>query len=343
MKRLVVPLAFVLLSSLPAAGQATTVSFCGRALPLDAPHASCDRNVSELDLSPLARLRSLEEVDLGYARTSDLAPLAGLRSLRTVRVRVGPRVSLAPLAGLPLRTLGLSAGRDDGTDLVDLGELGPMPRLERLEVSATRIRGASIASTFVSLRSLRLVGRSVDALPELGPLPHLRELTLSIESLESLPSLRGATRLTMLDVSRSGGQLRDLEGIVGAPALETFVARGQSVLRNLEPLSQLHALRRVDVGATRVENVAPLAGAAHLEVLVLENTPVRDLAPLRGLTSLRRIDLDACARLATVAPLGELASSLREVSARGAPALCDELLALRRRLPEDARVVLDCR
>lgn len=53
-----------------------------------------------MDITPLARLKNLEELTLIYQHVSDLRPLAGLTSLKRVKIFENLITDLSPLAGL---------------------------------------------------------------------------------------------------------------------------------------------------------------------------------------------------------------------------------------------------
>jgi len=122
---------------------------------LHCPADGANRRRSELeDLSPLAELPDLEEIDCSWTSVQDLSPLAKLpvNTLRCANSRVE---TLAPLSRLSLYELDLS-----GTAVSDLGPLRGMP-LAILNLEGTRVRdltplhGAPLRHVRADIRLLR--------------------------------------------------------------------------------------------------------------------------------------------------------------------------------------------
>ena len=111
-------------------------------------------------------------------------------------------------------------------------------------------------------------------------------------------------------------------------SLQTLSCGRLSSLRDLQLLSDCQNLRRLDVGFTRVESLAPLRALHALAVLDLEHMQVNDTTPLRGLRSLASLDLSATAvtdlsplqDLPALSCLGLVEAELAEPGAIGKPA-----------------------
>ncbi|MBK7849361.1 MAG: SUMF1/EgtB/PvdO family nonheme iron enzyme [Zoogloea sp.] len=106
------------------------------------------------DLSPLAGMVGLKELDLSHTAVSDLSPLAGLGRLEALDLGNTAVRSLAPLARLgALRRLDLS-----NTAVDDVTPLAVLSQLEELDLSRTRVRDPSSLAKLPALRHLALDG-----------------------------------------------------------------------------------------------------------------------------------------------------------------------------------------
>jgi internalin A len=97
-------------------------------------------------IGPLARLTSLQTLEVSYTQITDLAPLAGLTALQTLHVSGTQITDLAPLAGLTaLQTLHVY-----NTQIADLAPLAGLKALQRLYASSTNIKDLSSLTTLIS-------------------------------------------------------------------------------------------------------------------------------------------------------------------------------------------------
>jgi len=64
-----------------------------------------------------------------------------------------------------------------------------------------------------------------------------------------------------------------------------------ATIQNLEPLSQMRQLQRLNFSNTNILDISPLRNLTRLEVLNCENTKVADLTPLRYATDLKELHI----------------------------------------------------
>jgi Leucine-rich repeat (LRR) protein len=214
------------------------------------------------DISPLADMPSLQELDLSHTDIADLSPLAGLAALRILDLDHTPVKDVNPLADLPeLKMLEL-----DNTAVEDVTPLSGLTALEWLDISRTEVSNLAPLSDLDALRVLEIEGAPVENLVPLEDLTALEWLALNETWVSNLTPLARLAALRVLELSR------------------TKVA-------NVAPLRDLIALEQLDLSGTQVSDVAPLAGLSGLRKLDLKNTPVANVAPLRDLTALQLLDL----------------------------------------------------
>ena len=166
------------------------------------------------DLTPLAKLIDLQELDLSGTAVADLAPLANLAGLRQLSVARTSIKDLAALRGLVgLQQLDLSA-----THVTDLSPLMQLSALQQLDVSDTPIENLNPLARLVSLQELNLSRTQVTVLAPLNELQKLRTLILdglgmtnfdAVKHLPDLNKLRGEQPNSRLGALKPGQTFRD--------------------------------------------------------------------------------------------------------------------------------------
>ena len=115
------------------------------------------------DLSPLAGLTYLEQLDLWENSVSDISPLTGLTNLKHLGL-VGNNISdISVLAGLT----NLESLFFDGNPISDLSPLAELTKLTRLGLDNISVSDFSPLAGLTSLRWMRLVGNNIS---DLSPL-----------------------------------------------------------------------------------------------------------------------------------------------------------------------------
>ena len=145
-----------------------------------------------------------------------------------------------------------------------------------------------------------LVNARLATLEPLGGLPGLRELRLRHTNphrspggaLLDLSVLRKCPRLAVVEIPRHN--VRALEGLEGHRDLHTVDVSATRVA-DLGPLAGLPSLAVLRLRHTRVTSLAPLASVPTLEELDIAHTAVEDISVLRRLPALASLDLRASA------------------------------------------------
>jgi internalin A len=267
------------------------------------------------DITPLARLLGLQELDLSETSVTDLAPLASLTNLRDLNLLETSVTDLAPLAGLTrLQNLDLWGG-----GVRDLAPLAGLKKLQKLGLLEIKARDLTPLTGMTALQDLYLSGELVRDLAPLVGLIGLQNLILAGTRVRDLTPLARLQALKTLELPET--RVNDLTPLAGLKKLRTLDLSGTSV-RNLTPLAGLKGLHTLSLSTTSVKNLIPLAGLKELQTLDLAGTGVTDLAPLGELTGLRTLNLSFCPvaipkQLLRV--LSERLTNLRADSAVGVP------------------------
>ena len=304
------------------------------------------------DLSPLERIPRLRRLDLSAAQLlADLGPLAALKELEEL-VLPGSHVvdDLRPLASLPLERLRLGRVQCDLTPIADLRSirglelqwnagasgfpaLGEMASLRVLVLHKPPSDSLEAIWRLTGLVQLELYGDDLTDLRGVGRLRALQKLVLMVHAgadVRPIADLRALRELSLWNtqvwiapiarlprlesLSLMCVELETLDGLQAARGLRRLEVSATG-LRDVAALSGLTALENISLDG-RFADLAPLAGLRNLKDLALDSPELCDLSPLAGLTRLRFIDVIACGRLQSLLPLAEC-PALEEI-------LCDE-------------------
>ena len=221
------------------------------------------------DLEPLRELTGLTQLDLSANELRDIAPLRGLHALRELWLRENAISDVWPLRDLVrLERLDLRAN-----EVADLEPLRGLERLRVLELGENRVVDVEPLAGLVALAELGLVDNEPASFEPLADLTGLRVLRAGMEVYVGEENFTPVMRLPP-----PGESFR-----FAVPAREV----------ELDGLSGLRRLERLDLYSLAVGDAAFLAGAEELEVLTLANAELSSegLGRLARLESLRNVNL----------------------------------------------------
>ena len=188
-----------------------------------------------------------------------------------------------------LRLAELAAARPDVTRLTrreigsggSISDVRPLARLRKL--TALEVRQA---------------GRIADLGP-LGKATNLKSLTLLGLTVDDLSGLGALRKLTALNIS-GAGKVSDIGAIGRLRGLRSLQLRGCVKVSDLKPLSRLAGLKSLNLsGCSGVSDLGPVVELAKtLTSLDLSGTGVGYILPLAKLKKLKTLDLRRCADVA---------------------------------------------
>jgi hypothetical protein len=123
----------------------------------------------------------------------------------------------------------------------------------------------------------------------ISQLHNLKRLDLSKTSISRLPVTGFAKSLEELDVST--GVIRQFEWFDSIRNIKKIWLSNNKALEDISALTFCHSLTGLDLDATFVSNLKPIATLSSLTTLRLSKTPVWDLRPLERLVEIDRLDL----------------------------------------------------
>ena len=207
------------------------------------------------DLSPLAGLAKIQEINFEETEVADLLPLNALYNLEIINAGNTHISNLAPLARLKkLRKLDTIK-----SDISDLSPLAGLTNLTRLNLYASNVTN-------------------------LLPLKHLTKLTWLglryVNGISDYSPLAGLTNLKHIDLFRN--RTSDISMLAGLINLETLQL-DQNHIEDVSPLASLHNLETLVLSANRIVDVSPLASLHNLKTLTLDTNNIVDFTSLEGI------------------------------------------------------------
>ena len=178
---------------------------------------------SSSNISALAGLTLLEELEIRGQYMTDLGPLGGLTSLRELRLVGGSLTDLTPIASLT----GLTALSVSGTAVGNLSALSSLHNLTHLSLPNNAIEDISPLSGLPELLSLDLAVNQVVDISILPSMPKLRELSLGTTWVYDY---------TLFDGISGGNLVSDLSPLADMPQLR-FMTLVHNQIADLSPLA----------------------------------------------------------------------------------------------------------
>ncbi len=252
------------------------------------------------DITPLAQLTHLTDLDLGHDHASnipiregtvldlggnqirDITPITNLTQLITLDLGGNQIRDISPLSQLTQLTE-LVLKNNEISNLVPLVQL---TQLVKLDLGGNQIRDISPLSQLTQLIHLGLEGNEIS---DIAPLAQLTLTTLNLKNnqIKDIVPLGQWTewgQLTELSLSRN--QIIDITPLVqlaGSSVTKLDLSRNQ--INDVTPLAQLagSSVTELDLRRNQIRDVAPLAALVQLEELSLRENPIENTYPLRAL------------------------------------------------------------
>lgn len=182
--------------------EAKTVTIKGKKLSLDA--TSVDLSNTELtdyDLTGIAKFTSLKKLDISGNLLSDLTPLKKLTGLTELDV--------------------------SDNNIKDLSALGSLKKLSVLNIGHNQISSLDGITGLTGLTVLKASNNSIESISAASELTALSELDLSCNSITDISSLTGLTKLTNLNLSENN--IDSISGLSGLKKLKKLNIWGNDV------------------------------------------------------------------------------------------------------------------
>ncbi len=212
------------------------------------------------DISPLARLRGLNRVDIHWCDVRDLSPLAEIPTLESIYCYCGGS-ELLPCDLTPLKELRALCLRYDRCTIPVLTSL---PKLNTIMLSnVDDLEGLRGLEPLTCLNVSQ--NPSLRNLSPLASCPNLRKLSAVETAISDLTPLKELANLKELNFS-------------------------STPVTNVSPLAAIPSLESVWLHGTAVTDVSSLASLPNLKELNLYKTQVTDLSAFRGRESILGVE-----------------------------------------------------
>jgi internalin A len=193
------------------------------------------------DISPLAELIFLKELDLSECRVSDLSPLKKLK-LEKLTITNNPVKDLSPLA--------------------------EMTSLKKLRFGGTAFKlidNIDALANLVNLEEISMTESLVSSLKALANCKSLKELNAPDTAINSFEGLENCTQMENISVHRTSvSDLSPLTALVNLKYLALFHCPN---VKNISVVANFSKMENLDIGYTGVTDLTPLYGLTNLEEL----------------------------------------------------------------------------
>ena len=260
-----------------------------------------------IDLSPLADLGDLEEVDFYATRVANTDALAGKEKLRRVSLYMSAVDSIDFLTTTP-GVLELSLYGFEHT-FKDYSPLLKLPVLRNLDIYMNKQATDELLAPLAELTTLEEISMSnCDQVTSFGFLKGCKDIKVinanwctKLADISDLAELKQLQRVEIADLP-----IDDLSAFTGNSNLDELDISGTKIT-DLAGLSGCTNLKSLDVSETEVADISILGECAGLQKLVLKATAVSDLSPLSACSGLSWLDIRG-SKVSDLTPLLELKS-----------------------------------
>ena len=219
--------------------------------------ADCESE-SITDISPLAGLTNLTDLNLNFHNVVDISPLGESTRLNVLALWGNEIEDLEPLRALEdLFWMDL-----DDNEITDIEPLGGLTNLRALHLNGNQVQNLAPLSGLENLDTLGLNANGVTDIAVLAGLRDLRLLWLGENQISDLSPLKELDQLELLDL-------------------------GANDIANISTLADLFRLRELHLQNNRIRDISPLANLRRLGYVDLSNNDIRDIEPLVSNSRLR--------------------------------------------------------
>lgn len=220
-------------------------------------------NPEIIDLTPLSKMRNLEELNISGTGVNDLSPIRTLTNLKSLKCEMTGINSLSPL----IYCTNIEVLMINDTQIEDLTPAENFTNLEELYCFNTNISDISPLSSLINLKVVWANDTKILSIDPLNSCKELRSLDISNTSVTSIDALMGLRQLEQLTIDNN--EVNDLSSLSTTTALKTLSADNTQI-SNLSPLMKLEQLDRVYCDGTGINtSIAQSFMRNHPSTLVI--------------------------------------------------------------------------
>ena len=206
---------------------------------------------------------------LGNNNIKDISPLAGLTNLTELNFSGNDLTDISPLAGLTKLTR-LELLRND---LTDISPLSGLTNLDYLDLRNNNLTDISPLAGLTNLGSLYISDNAIRDISPLSGLANLGYVDLGDNDITDIPPLSGLSSLGALHLG--GNNITDISPLSRLPRL-FFLGLGFNNITDISSLAGFPALGRLDLKFNNITDISSLAGLVRPRSLDLRGNPLSD-------------------------------------------------------------------
>ncbi len=235
------------------------------------------------DLAPLAELKNLTKLNLNDNYITDISALSELTNLTVLRLYHNLVKDISPLEGLTNLTYLLLHG-----SINDISALSGMTKLDTLTLYANYITDITPLADLTNLTELRLEDNQISDITPLADLTNLTELRLEDNQISDITPLADLTNLTTLRLHNN--QISDITPLRGMTKL-LLLELHKNKIQDVSPLAELTDLKELFLGGNNITDISSLAGLTELTHLGLAYNGIKDLSVVENFKFLEHLSV----------------------------------------------------
>ena len=229
------------------------------------------------DISPIAGLTELRELEINRNTISDISPVRGLTNLTLLAFKGNQISDISPIAGL----INLQGLYISDNPISDISLVRGLINLTHFDVHETLVTDLSPVARLINLEFLLFEGDNVSDLSPVARLINLKHIDASWgNSISDLSFLAGLTKLEV--ISMNAGKISDLTPLMGLVNLKELHFQVNQI-SDISPLVGLTGLIRLNLADNNISDISPLAGMTNLKWVIIKRNKISDISPLAGI------------------------------------------------------------
>ncbi|WP_432408879.1 leucine-rich repeat domain-containing protein [Wukongibacter sp. M2B1] len=227
-------------------------------------------NNKPLNISSLANLHMLENIELTGCKVDDISWIEELKNLKTISLANNNIVDISPVAGLSnAEEINLEYNR-----IIDIYPIIDKKKLKRLDVSYNDGLIIPIDFYLPNLEVLEWEGNDINNVTFNQKMLRLKKLNLSCNNLETIKGIENISNVEELDLD--GNNISDLDFLAGMVNLKVL-SLNHNKIEDINPLMNLTYLESLDIGENKIHDINPIFSLTNLKSLNLNEIMVREI------------------------------------------------------------------